>query len=499
MLFSIGTLRPLWDLLYPEVQLHEYAVIGGVIVGMLSLGVVADRYGRRVGSLCTALLMVVGSSGLLLASLFLDRVPPILFGFSTVSWIVFGIGVGGEYPLSAASAAEKQNEERGRKLQLVFSMQGVGILLHCILLWILLRILPQGDLVAGVDDALTSSERQGLLWVWRMMYLVGTCLLASVLWSRYLYLQESTAWEETQRTQDQTGRVSPRISPRTSSPKLKQTFSTVSSASHISNVSSLSAPSVAVPQSPSERTLPPVDEVLPAITLPLFFRHYGIRLWGTSACWLLWDVAFYGNKLFQSSFLLALTGNETTLREFAGAATLNAAVALAGYVSAAYCIDRVGRKNLQLGGFLVTGFLFVGCGLLMSNDKEQSTKAVALYLLSSFLGQLGPNATTYHIPATVFPTSIRTACHGIAAASGKVGALIAAVCFALNDISIDLFMISGYCSLIACAITASSIPASDGLREDDELRRILWRHKNRKDEDEWVRSGYEFHALGNDI
>lgn len=40
-------------------------------------------------------------------------------------------------------------------------------------------------------------------------------------------------------------------------------------------------------------------------------------------------------------------------------------------------------------------------------------------------GQFGPNATTWLLPGEVFPTDIRATCHGISAATGKVGALVA--------------------------------------------------------------------------
>jgi hypothetical protein len=45
-------------------------------------------------------------------------------------------------------------------------------------------------------------------------------------------------------------------------------------------------------------------------------------------------------------------------------------------------------------------------------------------------GQFGPNATTWLLPGEVFPTDIRATCHGISAATGKVGALIAGIWFA---------------------------------------------------------------------
>ncbi|OQR83080.1 inorganic phosphate transporter 1-6, partial [Thraustotheca clavata] len=43
----------------------------------------------------------------------------------------------------------------------------------------------------------------------------------------------------------------------------------------------------------------------------------------------------------------------------------------------------------------------------------------------------GPNTTTFIIPAEVFPTAVRSTGHGISAASGKAGAIIAAQGFAV--------------------------------------------------------------------
>lgn len=115
--------------------------------------------------------------------------------------------------------------------------------------------------------------------------------------------------------------------------------------------------------------------------------------------WLLWDVSFYGNKLFQSTFLLAITGEQTTLLELSGAAALNAFVALLGYIGAAFFLDhpKAGRLRLQQYGLLAIGILFVGCGCLY--DKIPSGWLVLMYFASSFIGQLGPNATTFLIPA----------------------------------------------------------------------------------------------------
>lgn len=48
---------------------------------------------------------------------------------------------------------------------------------------------------------------------------------------------------------------------------------------------------------------------------PLMLQNYWYRLFRTSMTWLLWDLAFYGNTLYQSKFLLVLTGENTILFE----------------------------------------------------------------------------------------------------------------------------------------------------------------------------------------
>ena len=90
---------------------------------------------------------------------------------------------------------------------------------------------------------------------------------------------------------------------------------------------------------------------------------------------------------------------------------------------------------------------------------------MTLYLGSSFFGQLGPNATTFMIPAEIFPTHVRTFCHGVAAASGKLGALLAAVAFdgVLLDDELDMFLLAGYAAFCASAVTFWTIPETAGL------------------------------------
>jgi MFS family permease len=132
-------------------------------------------------------------------------------------------------------------------------------------------------------------------------------------------------------------------------------------------------------------------------------------------------------------------------------------VALCGYFAAAFLVDKVsvGRLRLQQYGFLIAGFLFCICGWF--KNQLSSFWLVVFYFGSSFFGQCGPNCTTFLIPTEVFPTEMRTMCHGISAAAGKAGALCAAILFNFVNEK-DLFLISGYCSFVGMVVTWITIP-----------------------------------------
>ena len=68
----------------------------------------------------------------------------------------------------------------------------------------------------------------------------------------------------------------------------------------------------------------------------------------------------------------------------------------------------------------------------------------------------GPNATTYALPAEVFPSDLRAAGHGFAAASAKLGAAIGVFFFPLLLSSIGetaLLTMLAFVCLIALVIT----------------------------------------------
>ena len=53
---------------------------------------------------------------------------------------------------------------------------------------------------------------------------------------------------------------------------------------------------------------------------------------------------------------------------------------------------------------------------------------LACYVIAEFFFNFGPNSTTFIVPGECFPTRYRSTSHGISAASGKIGSIIAQVC-----------------------------------------------------------------------
>ena len=104
---------------------------------------------------------------------------------------------------------------------------------------------------------------------------------------------------------------------------------------------------------------------------------------------------------------------------------LACAGSLPGYWTAILTIDTLGRKPLQLLGFVILTLLFCVLGFYYHHLSEGSL--LALYVIAQFFFNWGPNTTTFIVPGECFPTRYRSTGHGLSAAFGKIGAIIAQV------------------------------------------------------------------------
>lgn len=169
-----------------------------------------------------------------------------------------------------------------------------------------------------------------------------------------------------------------------------------------------------------------------------------------------------------------------------GNIVLSLAGLIPGYWVAFLFIDSWGRKPIQLMGFIILTITLSCMGFGYRALVSHATGAfVFLFCLTNFFQNFGPNTTTsvflrhlspltrrrFVIPGEIFPTRYRSTAHGISAASGKFGAIIAQImAFRLKDIGGKNNWINHILEIFALFMfTGSSSPAH---------RRLLTRRRD---------------------
>ena len=208
-----------------------------------------------------------------------------------------------------------------------------------------------------------------------------------------------------------------------------------------------------------------------------FLRRHGVHLLGTSACWLALDITFYSLNLFMKDFfttvgLLKLHEGEDEpfkrmIRITAQHTTLALGFSLPGYFFSVAFVDRIGRVRIQLLGFAMMS-AFILC-LAIPYDQWRTGEHnkygfAVIYGLITFFANFGPNTTTFIIPAEIFPARLRSTCHGISGAFGKIGAIIGVFAFVYaqrhSHTRSMLFALVG-CNLVGLVFTLL-LPESKG-------------------------------------
>lgn len=97
-----------------------------------------------------------------------------------------------------------------------------------------------------------------------------------------------------------------------------------------------------------------------------------------------------------------------------------------------------------------------------------------LYFLSSFFNQFGPNCTSFLVAGEVFPTDVRAFFHGISAAAGKLGAIMAASVFSQVSTTTTFYCSAG-AGIVGAIITWIFLPDTTGLdlAEIDRYHRFM--------------------------
>ncbi|KAK0223081.1 phosphate transporter [Armillaria fumosa] len=386
----------------------------GTLCGQLLFGWLADHLGRKRMYGVELILMIIATFGQTVSG---SGHAVNILGVLIVWRFLMGIGIGGDYPLSAIISSEFASTRiRGRMMNAVFASQGWGNFTASLVALII---------TAAFKSALLNDippNYDTVDYMWRLLIGIGCVPGVIALYFRLTIPETPRFTMDVERNIQQ-------------------------ASADISNVLT------------TGRSYENPDAVVqhaeaPRATWADFREHFGKWengkiLIGTAYSWFALDIAFYGLGL-NSSIILQAIGFGTPLTSGSqkvydnlknisiGNLILSAAGLIPGYWVCFLFIDSWGRKPIQLMGFIMLTIIFVIMGFgydALTKTKSASNAFVFLYCLANFFQNFGPNTTTFVIPGEVFPTRYRSTAHGISAASGKLGAIVAQVGFArLKDI-----------------------------------------------------------------
>ena len=300
-LFVIGVALKLiaaeWHIGTGWVSVAGATALLSAALGSLVFGRIADVLGRRFIYGVEVLVLAAGA----IASAF---APNILW--LVVFRFILGLGIGGDYPVSATIASEYAGSyNRGALVSLVFTMQALGLIVGPLLAVALLALKVNPDLT------------------WRLLLGVGALPPLAVFYMR--------------RRLDETPR-----------------FQLVMKQDEQRKGSSAE---------PSVWHLGVLRKYLSDATIMKW-------LIGASAAWLVMDVAYYGNTISSPLIVKAIVPHASTMVTTWYTLIVFAVAALPGYLLATWGMDRFGRKRIQFMGFALMTLTFVVLAALPGGLKN---------------------------------------------------------------------------------------------------------------------------------
>ncbi len=168
-----------------------------------------------------------------------------------------------------------------------------------------------------------------------------------------------------------------------------------------------------------QERLPTVGSILRALGR----REHRRQLAAASVCSLLYQVSDQGLTLVLP--LLLATALGTSAATGAAGATAVKAVTIPAAVVVVLVIERIGRRPLQVVGFLGRGLALGALGGLLVAAGHQSAPTVGVLLaVGMFSGAAGPDKTTVIVPAEGEVSGIRTSGQGLTQAGARLGGIL---------------------------------------------------------------------------
>jgi MFS transporter, PHS family, inorganic phosphate transporter len=424
-LFVIGIASTLitkdWNLSSDRLAILNSTMLAAACLGAFAFGRYADKVGRKRVYWLVAAIMIAGALGSALSQSFWML---IAFRF------LLGVGVGGDYPVSAVMVSEYANRrDRGKLVGMVFGTQALGLIIGPL---IALALLGSG---AG-DDV-----------VWRVLLGLGALPAGAVIYLR-CRMPESPRYQA-------------------------QVQGQAAKAAAIVPGAVAESTAVADRTAAADRTTPttgPAPAGRPQAGLRAFLanRRWLVMLAGTAGCWFLLDYAYYGNTISTPQILSLITPNASTMTKISIQLAIFVVAAVPGYILAIARLDRIGHRKLQVVGFTMMAVCFLVIAIVPGMTTTVAPFLI-VYGISYFFTEFGPNMTTFVLPSEIYPVSMRATGHGISAGVGKLGAFIGVFLFPVLQSSLGLrgtLLLTGGVSVLGLALTFV-LPEPAGLSLDD--------------------------------
>ncbi|KAF8202598.1 phosphate transporter [Mycena galopus ATCC 62051] len=419
----------------------------GSVIGQFALGYLADALGRKA-IYGKELMLIIFATIMCITTPTGNLSPNNCLIYLTVFRIILGIGVGGDYPMSASITSDRAVlRKRGTMLAYIFSNQGWGSLVGSVVTIVVLAAYKH-----VMNDEGEISKVDG---VWRIV--VGLSLIPAfgTLYQR-LHLPESERFKESQ---------------------VQQSHANDIELHHDNNSAEVAGKKAGRHEAHTVEVVHKEAHFKEFLTYFSEWRHAKLLI-GTCMCWFLLDIAFYGINLNQNVVLeqIGFAGKTgTPWEKLYKISTGNTIITVLGFVPGYYVcvllIEKLGRKWIQIQGFLMAA-LFLA--ILAAKFTTLSKPAfIVCFSLLQFFFNFGANTTSYCYPAELFPTRFRGFAHGMSAAAGKAGAIVSALAF--NSLSESIGTAKVLWIFVACCLAGAVftllLPEVRG-RDPDEV--LAW-------------------------
>ncbi|ODV93867.1 hypothetical protein PACTADRAFT_71897 [Pachysolen tannophilus NRRL Y-2460] len=397
----------------PTSTLLKLSTSIGTVIGQVSFGYLGDRLGRK--KIYGIELIVMISATVMQCCL--GHSPAIGFVPIFTFWrIIMGIGIGGDYPLSSIITSEFSTTRfRGAIMGAVFANQGWGQLMAGIVAICCVAGYKDDLIYAAKASECDAKCIKACDQMWRILVGFG-CVPGCIALYFRLTIPESPRYTlDVEYNFDKgaadTGKF---ISGKNGNADAED----IKVLKDLTAIASINDDVVTPPKASARDFFVHFSK----------WRHMKLLI-GTAGSWFMLDIAYYGLGL-NSAVILEAIGYASSKNVYhslynasAGNLILICAGSIPGYWFSVATVDWIGRKPIQIAGFvLLTAIL---CIMGFGYHRIGEHGLLAMYILAQFFENFGPNTTTFIVPGEIYPTRYRSTAHGISAACGKIGAIVA--------------------------------------------------------------------------